>query len=208
MAVETGRLSVLIDRGPLLHIAHHRLDLVRLADQGRLLDAFGQQHGGLVVLQHLIEQAFAGADGVGVLAGDLGSHGQGLGARIGADAGRQADSDSFLTGTDSPLATVPAGARLNSETAGSMIDRLSILALKVHAMRQQTERTDVDDAHRAASRGKLERLQQQRQDLGDCLDGLLADAAAGRAYFKVYRQFKMYNDPRWNPQLVAERRGR
>ena len=55
---------------------------------------------------------------------------------------------------------------------------------------------------------KLERLQQQRMDLGNCLDALMADAMAGRAYFKVYRQFKMYNDPRWNPQLVAERRGR
>jgi hypothetical protein len=59
-----------------------------------------------------------------------------------------------------------------------------------------------------ASRGKLERLLQQRHDLGDCLDALLADAALGRAFFKVYRQFKMYNDPRWNPELVAERRGR
>jgi len=47
-------------------------------------------------------------------------------------------------------------------------------------------------------------LQQQRADLGDCLEGLLADAQAGRAYFKVYRQFKMYNDPRFNPALVAE----
>ena len=116
--------------------------------------------------------------------------------------------DAASARTDSPIATVPAGARLNSETAGSMIDRLSILALKVHAMRQQTERSDVDDAHRVASQGKLERLLQQRQDLSACLDDLLADAAAGRAYFKVYRQFKMYNDPRWNPQLVAERRGR
>jgi uncharacterized protein (DUF736 family) len=55
---------------------------------------------------------------------------------------------------------------------------------------------------------KLERLQQQRQDLGAAWTRLLADAAAGRAYFKVYRQFKMYNDPRWNPQLVARARGR
>jgi hypothetical protein len=107
--------------------------------------------------------------------------------------------------TDAPRATVPAAARLNSETAGSMIDRLSILALKVHAMRQQTGRADVDEAHREASRAKLERLLQQRDDLAGCLDALLADAAAGRAYFKVYRQFKMYNDPRFNPALVAER---
>lgn len=106
--------------------------------------------------------------------------------------------------SDAPQAQVPAGARLNSETAGSMIDRLSIMALKAQAMRAQTLRSDADEAHRASSRVKLERLQQQREDLGGCLDALLADAAAGRAYFKVYRQFKMYNDPRFNPVLVAE----
>ncbi|MBI5722045.1 MAG: DUF4254 domain-containing protein [Burkholderiales bacterium] len=115
--------------------------------------------------------------------------------------------DAASARTDAPRATVAPGARLNSETAGSMIDRLSILALKVHAMRAQTERRDVDEAHREASRGKLARLEQQRADLGSCLDALLADAAAGRAYFKVYRQFKMYNDPRFNPALVAERAG-
>ena len=113
--------------------------------------------------------------------------------------------DAASARTDTPVSTVPKGARLNSETAGSIIDRMSIMALKIHAMRQQTLRQDVDEAHRASSAVKLERLQQQRQDLGDCLDGLLADALAGRAYFKVYRQFKMYNDPRFNPALVAER---
>ena len=107
--------------------------------------------------------------------------------------------------SDAPISRVPAGARLNSETAGSMIDRLSIMALKAQAMRAQTLRSDVDEAHRAASRVKLDRLQQQRQDLADCLDALLADAVSGRAYFKVYRQFKMYNDPRFNPVLVSER---
>ena len=55
-----------------------------------------------------------------------------------------------------------------------------------------------------SSQVKPSRLQQQRADLGDCLEGLLADTQAGRAYFKVYRQFKMYNDPRFNPALVAE----
>jgi len=112
--------------------------------------------------------------------------------------------DAASARTDAPVSTVPAGARLNSETAGSMVDRLSIMALKVHAMRAQTLRTDVDQAHVASSRVKLARLEQQRADLGQCFDELLADAAAGRAYFKVYRQFKMYNDPRFNPALVAE----
>jgi Protein of unknown function (DUF4254) len=107
--------------------------------------------------------------------------------------------------SDAPQARVPAGARLNSETAGSMVDRMSILALKLHAMQAQTQRQDVDAAHRASSTVKHERLRQQRQDLGACFDALLTDALAGRAYFKVYRQFKMYNDPRFNPALVKER---
>ena len=105
---------------------------------------------------------------------------------------------------DAPVSTQAPDARLNSETAGSMIDRMSIMALKVHAMRLQTKRDDVDEAHRKASQVKLERLLEQRDDLGRCLDRLLADAQAGRAYFKVYRQFKMYNDARFNPALVAE----
>jgi hypothetical protein len=116
--------------------------------------------------------------------------------------------DAASARTDAPVSTVPAGARLNSETAGSIVDRMSIMALKIHAMRAQTLRDDVDETHRAASRVKLDRLLQQRSDLGQCLDALLADAAAGRAYFKVYRQFKMYNDARFNPELVKERSAR
>lgn len=115
--------------------------------------------------------------------------------------------DAASARTDSPIVNVPADARLNSETAGSIIDRLSILALKVTAMRVQTAREDVDEAHRVACRAKLARLNEQRADLADCLDQLLADTLAGRAYFKVYRQFKMYNDARMNPVLVAERAG-
>ena len=112
--------------------------------------------------------------------------------------------DAASARTDAPVSTVPAGARLNSETAGSIVDRMSIMALKVHAMRAQTLRGDVDADHVASSQVKLDRLLQQRADLGSCLAELLADALAGRAYFKVYRQFKMYNDPRFNPALVAE----
>jgi hypothetical protein len=108
---------------------------------------------------------------------------------------------------DSPRSLAAAGARLNSETAGSMVDRLSILALKVHAMRAQSERMDADESHRSAATARLARLQEQRRDLSGCLGQLLVDAAAGRAHFKVYRQFKMYNDPRFNPALVAERAG-
>lgn len=114
-------------------------------------------------------------------------------------------ADVQTTTSGAPPATAPAGARLHSETAGAMIDRLSILALKRRAMRQQTERDDVDATHIEASRARLARLDLQRNDLAACLDALLADTQAGRAYFKVYRQFKMYNDPQFNPVLVAER---
>lgn len=112
--------------------------------------------------------------------------------------------DAASAQTDAPVSKVPTGARLNSETAGSIIDRMSIMALKIHAMRAQTLRTDVDEAHRSSSQVKLDKLLQQRADLGSCLDELVADTQAGKAYFKVYRQFKMYNDPRFNPALVAE----
>jgi hypothetical protein len=110
--------------------------------------------------------------------------------------------------TNIPLSTLGAqgeARRLNSETAGSMVDRLSILSLKINAMRAQTQRVDVDEAHRQTSSAKLGRLVEQRSDLAACFDELLADCLAGRAYFKVYRQFKMYNDPQFNPALVAER---
>ena len=112
--------------------------------------------------------------------------------------------DAATARSDQPVVSVSASARLNSETAGSIMDRMSIMSLKIKAMTAQTVRTDVDAAHRDSSALKLQRLHEQRSDLGACLDQLLAESLAGLAYFKVYRQFKMYNDPRFNPVLVAE----
>ena len=97
-------------------------------------------------------------------------------------------------------------SRLNSETPGAMIDRLSILSLKIHHMRLQTERTDVDKAHLESCRSKLARLNEQRTDLAACLDRLLAEAERGETRFKIYRQFKMYNDPALNPAIYGERK--
>ena len=97
-------------------------------------------------------------------------------------------------------------AWLSSETAGSMIDRLSILSLKIRSMAKQTERDDVGHAHIEACKQKLAVLQQQRGDLQLCLDTLLAQAAVGRAVFKVYRQYKMYNDPSLNPYLYSQKK--
>lgn len=95
-------------------------------------------------------------------------------------------------------------ARLSSETAGAMIDRLSILALKIFHMQEQTERADADAQHIEMCRAKYERLLAQRKDLAFCLNRLIAEAKTGDAYFKVYRQFKMYNDPTLNPYLYRQ----
>jgi len=67
----------------------------------------------------------------------------------------------------------------------------------------QTRRADATAEHVAACRDKLARLTLQRDDLARCYDILLARAAAGRAFWRVYRQFKMYNDPTLNPWLYG-----
>lgn len=99
--------------------------------------------------------------------------------------------------------TRAAHARQNSETAGSMIDRLSILSLKIFHMQLQTQRIEAGPAHVETCRKKLATLREQRTDLQRCLDDLLAGAQRGETYFKVYRQFKMYNDPALNPYLYG-----
>ncbi len=104
------------------------------------------------------------------------------------------------------LGAAKEGARLNSETAGSMCDRLSILSLKIHHMRIQTLRTDVDREHIDTCKAKLARLVEQRGDLAQCFDRLLAEFARGESCFKVYRQFKMYNDPKLNPAVYNEKK--
>ena len=100
-----------------------------------------------------------------------------------------------------------ADATINTESPAWAVDRLSILALKIYHMRQEVDRTDVDEAHREACRRKLAVLLEQRADLSLALDQLLADIAAGRKYMKVYRQMKMYNDPSLNPVLYGKKEG-
>ena len=100
---------------------------------------------------------------------------------------------------------VQTSATLNTESPAWAIDRLSILALKIWHMREQTERTDVDAAHLAKCQAKLDVLLEQRADLSTAIDQLLDDIAAGRKFMKVYRQMKMYNDPETNPVLYGKK---
>ena len=111
--------------------------------------------------------------------------------------------DSYFRHKYSEVKTLPE-ARLNTESPAWAIDRLSILALKIYHMREQVERNDADDEHRAKCAAKLDVLLEQQQDLGLAIDQLLEDIEAGRKYMKVYRQMKMYNDPSTNPILYKK----
>lgn len=100
---------------------------------------------------------------------------------------------------------VKADATINTESPAWAFDRLSILALKIWHMKEQTDRHDADEAHLAKCRAKLAVLEEQRADLTDAIDSLLDDIAAGRKYMKVYRQMKMYNDADTNPVLYGKK---
>jgi len=95
-------------------------------------------------------------------------------------------------------------ASMNSETPGSIIDRLSINMLKIYHMQEQTERNDATTEHIKSCKSKLKILQMQKDDLSKCLNELMEDLIKGNKFFKVYRQMKMYNDPNLNPVLYKK----
>jgi hypothetical protein len=94
-----------------------------------------------------------------------------------------------------------AEAPLHSESPGLIIDRLSILALKIYHTREEAERENCSLEHVERNRARLAILEEQRTDLARCLDLLWREALAGTRRFKLYRQLKMYNDPALNPAI-------
>lgn len=95
-------------------------------------------------------------------------------------------------------------APINSETPAWILDRLSILRLKIWHMREQTLRTDVPEEHTEQCAVKLNILMDQNEDLVRCYDQLHAEIIDGKRKFKLYRQMKMYNDKNLNPQLYKK----
>lgn len=98
-------------------------------------------------------------------------------------------------------------AVLNTETPGSAIDRLSIMALRVYHLEEQLQRTDVNESHRQSVEQKLAVCLMQQADLSGSLQMLLDDIFAGKKIHQTYRQFKMYNDPALNPYLYKAKVG-
>jgi hypothetical protein len=99
-----------------------------------------------------------------------------------------------------------ADAELNSESPGLILDRLSILALKLFHTRQEIDRTDAPEGHRERNLERLRILSEQRDDLAAALDRLWQQVLAGRRSFKLYRQLKMYNDPTLNPAVYTQQK--
>jgi hypothetical protein len=95
----------------------------------------------------------------------------------------------------------PDSAPQNTETLGSTIDRLSILALRIYHLAEQLERAGTTHEHREGVSRKLAIALTQHEDLEHCAQQLADDLFAGRKRHKTYRQLKMYNDPSLNPYL-------
>jgi Protein of unknown function (DUF4254) len=115
--------------------------------------------------------------------------------------------DALLLRELQPVFEANPEAPLHSETPGLMIDRLSILALKIFHTREEAERTTATEEHRLKNRERLALLGEQREDLAAALDALMREMMEGRRRFKLYRQMKMYNDPELNPAIYKHRSG-
>ena len=100
---------------------------------------------------------------------------------------------------------VNENASINTESPAWAIDRLSILALKIFHMKEESERSSGSKEHRGLCKKKLLILMEQKNDLSEAIDQLLQDMKNGLKYMKVYKQMKMYNDESLNPVLYQNK---
>ncbi len=82
-----------------------------------------------------------------------------------------------------------------AETIGTLVDKISIFELKIYHMDEQTRRKDASSDHIKSCRKKIRILKAQRDDLVAELNELFEDVKTGKKKLRIYRQFKMYNDP-------------
>jgi len=124
------------------------------------------------------------------------------------DAMNQARND-LMESLDKLLLTAAGqqneAAPLHSESPGLILDRLSILALKLYHTAEESRRTSASAAHRQRNLERLQLLEEQREELAACLNALWAEVLAGKRRFKLYRQLKMYNDPELNPAVYSHK---
>ncbi len=90
---------------------------------------------------------------------------------------------------------------LNTETPGSVLDRLSILALRRYHLKKETERKDADASHTERCLLMLKEIEERSADLLISLEELLIAYYSGKKRLKSYKEHKLYNDPSLNPAL-------
>ena len=93
-----------------------------------------------------------------------------------------------------------------AETVGWLTDKIIISELKIFHTLEQLERKDVGPEHKELCQKRLAVLRQQRDDLGEELSALFRDVVSGKTKLKIYRQFKMYNDPRFRIKDCRDKR--
>ncbi len=115
-------------------------------------------------------------------------------------------ADECLVKIISPLLPQHVNLRYNSESLGMILDRLSILALKIYHMNEEVGREGVTIEHSTKCKIKLESLLEQRHDLEGSMFDLISDYLQGNKCPKTRYSFKMYNDPTLNPQLYGNKK--
>jgi Protein of unknown function (DUF4254) len=111
--------------------------------------------------------------------------------------------DVFLLNFLSAHSLPAPGAELHSESPGLILDRLSILSLKLFHTRQEIDRPQAPPGHGERNLQRLRILVEQRDDLAGALDRLWQQVLQRQRRFKLYRQLKMYNDPALNPAVYS-----
>jgi len=96
-------------------------------------------------------------------------------------------------------------APVNTESLGSVIDRLTILALKQNHMSYEANRNDSTKEQRNKCQEKLFMINKQMDDLIKAYNYLIMEIEMGKRRFVIYKQFKMYNDLDLNPVLYKKK---
>jgi len=166
----------------------------------RLLEIVTRQHRANFDLWHIEDQARA----PGASDADIAEVKRGIDRTNQLRNDLIEELDCFLLGWLQSRQRPEPAAPLNSEPPGMIIDRLSILALRIYHTREETARADAPAGHATRNQDRLAILQEQRAALAQCLDALWQDILSGKRSFKVYRQLKMYNDPSLNPAIYSK----
>jgi hypothetical protein len=93
----------------------------------------------------------------------------------------------------------------HTETLGAVVDRMSVLSLKIYHMEEEACRIAAGAAHVQRCQERLAVLQRQHVELACAVVAAIEDYATGRRRPRVYLQCKMYNDPSLNPELYGGR---